>query len=137
MPEISAISFAPARYVEDRFACLVFASMNSNSKPVEALNVLDGCNSWVQKKMIIHKARFEDYVHLVVYHPWVPPLVTPKLNFRLIRCETPTYLLVFHVYGSNGINRESIQALDICYGDQICRMIPLTHYSTTPWPMAE
>ena len=123
-------NFKPGRHDRNTFACLVFIPVKENSRPIfKTHKVLISCSGIVEKSAALHKARFEDLVHVIFIHQTKPKL-SSRHTLTISRCETPSYLLVFHVLPSHVVDSESIQALDVCYDKRTCRIISLPMYFT-------
>ena len=95
-PPRHSISFPNTRYVANRFACVVYTSKGSDSAPDDLQRFVIGCNSKVPKHLIYRNSRFEDLIYLIVLHKSLPTW-TNQEKFRLVRCGTPFYFLVFHM----------------------------------------
>ena len=125
----SNLSFQHTRYTENKFACLIYAAIEPNQEQFELSHLTTGCDSWTQKRVLVHQAQFGDLVLLTLLHRRTPSW-TSQEKFRLERCSSPLFLLVFHHFARNvgeiEGGRKQVEFLDVCFGSKpkfICQIV--------------
>ena len=120
MPNVKADSSAPAaRYVENKAACLILASISSHSgnKAMQLVLAIEVSRS----NGIQGKTQGKDLIYLIRIHKRDTEFPKNESTLYIQMCLSPYYLITMDWDTPNGIRSDTVKAFDVCYEYITCK----------------